>query len=154
MQSLEFSRSYMFYLYLFPSVYIISSRYRYIDCIYIITSYHSVYLYSPSLYSHCHRSPSLHLFTPYFCLSLFLLISISISLFPPLALSLALSHCSMHISSYCGDTTVLHNSLLGLFSAWKAPAMQRDFLLTHDAPLTQSAHFLLHCARPVWSHLS
>lgn len=137
MQSLEFSRSYMFYLYLFPSVYIISSRYRYIDCIYIITSYHSLSLRLP-----------VYLFTPYFCSSLFLLISISISLFPPLALSLALSHCSMHISSYCGDTTVLHNSLLGLFSAWKAPAMQRDFLLTHDAPLTQSAHFLLHCARP------
>lgn len=158
MQSLEFSRSYMFYLYLFPSVYIISSRYRYIDCIYIITSYHSLSLRLPVFPISLFSLPSISISTSVYSLLLFVSFSVDIyiyiSLFPPLALSLALSHCSMHISSYCGDTTVLHNSLLGLFSAWKAPAMQRDFLLTHDAPLTQSAHFLLHCARPVWSHLS
>lgn len=116
MQSLEFSRSYMFYLYLFPSVYIISSRYRYIDCIYIITSYHSVYLYSPSLYSHCHRSPSLHLFTPYFCSSLFLLISISISLFPPLALSLALSLSALCIFPVTVETQQCYTTVFWVYS--------------------------------------
>lgn len=154
MQSLEFSRSYMFYLYLFPSVYIISSRYRYIDCIYIITSYHSLSLRLPVFPISLFSLPSISISTSVYSLLLFVSFSVDIYIYLSVPTSSSVSHCSMHISSYCGDTTVLHNSLLGLFSAWKAPAMQCDFLLTHDAPLTQSAHFLLHCARPVWSHLS
>lgn len=81
MQSLEFSRSYMFYLYLFPSVYIISSRYRYIDCIYIITSYHSLSLRLPVFPISLFSLPSISISTSVYSLLLFVSFSVDIYIY-------------------------------------------------------------------------
>lgn len=100
MQSLEFSRSYMFYLYLFPSVYIISSRYKYIDCIYIITSYHSWSLRLPVFPISLFSLPSISISTSVYWLLLFVSFSVDIYIYLSVPTSSSVSRALSLLYAY------------------------------------------------------